>query len=171
VNRRAFVAISVLAAAAGAGVAWKSPRRRGVPDPAVDRLWAHRFERPEGGELSMASLRGRPLVINFWATWCPPCIKELPALDRFRREQPEGGWQVVALAIDGRTPVREFLAKVPVSIPVGLAGLTGTDLSRELGNAQGGLPFTVLISADARIVWRKTGETTLDELRREAARA
>lgn len=171
-RRRSILAVvGALAAATGAGAAWWAQRRAAEPNPALDRLWAQRFERPGGGELVMASLRGRPLVINFWATWCAPCIKELPALDRFHREQGPSGWQVIALAIDGPTPVREFLAKLPVSMPVGLAALDGTDLVRELGNTQGGLPFTVLVAADGHIAWRKLGETSLEELRREAARA
>lgn len=172
-RRRLVVLAGTLAAAAGAGIAWWVPPRA-APDAALARLWAQRFERPDGSELSMASLRGRPLVVNFWATWCPPCVKELPALDRFHREQAEqgaDGWHVVALAIDSPAPVREFLAKLPLSMPVGLAGLGGTDLLRELGNTQGGLPFTVLIGADGRIAWRKAGETTLEEIRRETARA
>lgn len=164
--RRRTLVVATVAATAGIGAAWWAQRG----DPELEALWAQRFQRPEGGELVMASLRGRPLLINFWATWCAPCVKELPAIDRFHRENAKLGWGVAALAIDSLTPVREFLARVPVSMPVGLAGMAGTDLVRALGNAQGGLPFTVLVGSNKRIQWRKMGETTLEELRREAAR-
>ena len=127
-------------------------------------MWALRFERPEGGELVMADLRGRPLVLNFWATWCPPCIKEMPELDRFHREFAPQGWQVVGLAIDGPTPVRDFLRRVPVGFAIGLAGLGGTDLVRRLGNAAGGLPFSVIFGRDGQVLHRKLGETSFDEL-------
>lgn len=164
-NRRTLL-LGAVAAAGGVATAWWMRRH----DARLERLWSQRFQRPDGGELVMATLRGRPLLINFWATWCAPCVKELPAIDLFHREQGAHGCGVVALAIDGPTPVREFLVKVPVSMPIGLAGLPGSDLMRELGNIQGGLPFSVLIDADGRLAWRKLGETTLEELRREAAR-
>jgi thiol-disulfide isomerase/thioredoxin len=119
----------------------------------------------------MAELRGRPLVLNFWATWCPPCIKEMPQLDRFQAAFAGRGWRVVGLAVDGPTPVREFLARQPVGFAVGLAGLDGTDLSRQLGNERGALPFTALFNADGHIIQRKLGETSFDELSRWASSA
>ena len=103
--------------------------------------------RPDGGELALGSLRGRPLVLNFWATWCPPCVEEMPMLDRFQREQQRGGWQVVGLAVDSAAPVREFLARHPVGFPIGLAGMQGVELSRALGNTRGALPFSVVFDA------------------------
>ena len=122
------------------------------------------FTDADGKPYGVADFAGKGLVINLWATWCPPCVAEMPALDRFHREFSPRGWQVVGLAIDGPTPVREFLAKTPVGFPIGLAGLTGTELVRALGNAQGGLPFTVVIDASGRIVQQKLGETSFDEL-------
>src|SRR5687768_11093755 len=143
-NRRAWLAGGVGTAAAIAGAGWAWWRGREPADTGDGGLWSMRFERPQGGALVMADLRGRPLVLNFWASWCVPCVKEMPQLDRFARDFASQGWQVVGLAIDGPTPVREFLARVPVGFAVGLAGLDGADLSRRLGNARGGLPFTVL---------------------------
>ena len=163
-SRRAVLAGAVAAAAgvAGLGAAWW--QRRASAANELDALWAMRFERPEGGELAMAALRGKPLLINFWATWCAPCLRELPAIDQFHREFQPRGWQVVGLAIDGPTPVREFLARVKVGFPIGLAGLDGTDLVIKLGNAQGGLPFSVLIDSQGRVAERKLGATSLEEL-------
>lgn len=138
--------------------------------PAAEtELWAASFERPEGGELRLADFRGQKLLINFWATWCPPCVKELPELAEFQREFKAQGWQVVGLAVDAPTPVRAFLQKLPLDFPQGLAGLTGTQLARTLGNSQGGLPFSVALGADGLIQWRKTGATSLTELREMAA--
>jgi thiol-disulfide isomerase/thioredoxin len=166
-NRRAWMLGGAGAAAAAAGVGWQVWRERGAADEA-GALWSMRFPQPDGGELVMAERRGRPLLLNFWATWCPPCVKEMPELDRFQREFAGAGWQVVGLAVDGPTPVREFLQRVPVRFAIGLAGFEGTDLSKRLGNAQGALPFTAVFDARGRIVQRKLGETNFDELSRWA---
>lgn len=161
-SRRALLTGAVAAAAivAGGGVAWWQ-RRAGID---LASLWALRLARPEGGELVLAELRGKPLLINFWATWCAPCIREMPELDRFHRDFAPRGVEVVGLAIDEMAAVREFLARVHVGFPVGLAGLDGTDLIRQLGNAEGGLPYSVLIGADGRLLKRKLGATNYGEL-------
>jgi thiol-disulfide isomerase/thioredoxin len=157
-----MVGTGLAAAAAGAGWAWW---RQPASGPALEAdFWQLRFDRPEGGELALAGLRGQALVINFWATWCPPCIKELPEFDRLQRAHAGRGLQVLGLAVDGPTPVRQFLARQPVSFAVGLAGFEGTDLSRRLGNSDGGLPFTVVIDRQGRLRHRKLGQTAFDEL-------
>jgi thiol-disulfide isomerase/thioredoxin len=107
--------------------------------------------------------------MNFWATWCPPCVKEMPLLDQFHRQHRAAGWQVVGLAVDGPTPVRQFLARVPVGFAIGLAGFDGTELSRRLGNERGALPFTVVFGKEGRVLHRKLGEVTPEELATWAA--
>jgi thiol-disulfide isomerase/thioredoxin len=133
-------------------------------DTLTASFWAQQFDTPVGPPLALSAFKGKPLLINFWATWCPPCVKELPELDRFAKEFGAQGWQALGLAIDGPTPVREFLTKVKVGLPVGLAGFGGTELAAALGNEAGGLPFSVMIDAQGRVLHRKMGATTFDEL-------
>jgi thiol-disulfide isomerase/thioredoxin len=151
----------------GAAVAW----RRSAPatDDAAAALWSMQFERPDGGKLDMSTLRGRPLLINFWATWCVPCIRELPALQRFQREHKGQGWQVVALAVDQPVPVLEFVARFKLELTVALAGIEGLEWQRAMGNSAGGLPFSLVLDAAGRVRQRKLGETTWDDLTRWAA--
>ncbi len=112
----------------------------------------------------MASMRGRPLLLNFWATWCPPCVQELPLLNAFYGEHRAKGWQVLGLAIDQPANVQKFLQRMPLDFPVVLGGLGGAELSRGLGNDKGGLPFTVMFAADGSISKRKIGQLTEKDL-------
>ncbi len=186
-KRRSWLLGTAGAAAAVAGVTWQQWRERaggsggrgakaeqGVntsagTDASTDASagsppWASRFDTPDGGTLALASFKGQPLLLNFWATWCPPCIKEMPELDRFARDHAQAGLRVVGLAIDSPTPVRKFLTAQPVGYAIGLAGFEGTELSRGLGNTTGALPFTVLFDRKGQIVQRKLGETSYVEL-------
>lgn len=158
--------VASTAAAAGAGWAWWQSLVSGSgPAPSErDRVWSMSFDQPDGGRLEMRPLLGRPLVLNFWATWCPPCIEELPDLDRFVKQWGPRGWQVVGLAVDSPSAVRSFLARQPLSFPIGLAGLDGATLSKDLGNGTGGLPFTAMFDARGRLRRQKSGQTRLAEL-------
>lgn len=139
-------------------------------DQLTDAFWQQQFDTPQGTQLALSSLKGQPIVLNFWATWCPPCVKEMPELDRFQRDFSAQGWKVVGLAVDGPTPVREFLAKVQVGFSIGLAGFDGTELAQTLGNTIGGLPFTVMIDRQGRVRRRLMGSTDLAQLSEEARR-
>ncbi len=164
--RRAMLAVAAGSAAlAGLGVAWwRQPVGPDASASALAPLWAMKVTHPDGSDFALQSLRGQPLLINFWATWCAPCVREMPEIDHFYREFSPRGWQVLGLAIDSAAPVNAFLARVKVGFPIGLAGLEGMDLLHTLGNSQGGLPFTLMVAADGRIAQRKIGETRFDEL-------
>lgn len=163
-RRWVLAAVAGGAAAAGIGLGLWRTRTGPAEDGAVERLWGQNFQTPQGTQLAMASLRGRPVLLNFWATWCPPCVEEMPLLDRFFRQQAANGWQVLGLAIDQPSAVRTFLQRTPVTFPIALAGLEGTALSKSLGNQAGGLPFTVVLDAAGAIRERRMGRVTEDDL-------
>lgn len=151
-------------AALGAGVGWRLWREgTGAPAPADD-FWSQELPTPSGALLPLRSLRGRPVMVNFWATWCPPCVKEMPELDRFAREYGRRGWQVLGVAIDQPEAVQTFLQRTPVGFPIVLAGNEGLGWVQKLGNPGGGLPFTVQFSAEGLPVRHHVGPTTMDQL-------
>ena len=163
-RRLGLATAGVAAAAAAAGVGAFLWQRRTRADVALDALWSLEFDTPDQTRLRMASLRGRPLVLNFWATWCPPCVREMPALDRFYRDHRAQGWQVLGLAADNAAAVRDFIVRTPVAFPLALAGFEGVDLSRQLGNVSGGLPFTLVFGRDSQLLHRHIGETRYEQL-------
>ena len=132
-RRWVLAGVAALAAAAGAGVAWQRFR---LEEADTSGFWGHSFPTPEGGTLALAELRG---------------------LDQGTQRLQDRA-QVLGLAVDQVEPVRRFLARAPVSFPVALAGLAGVDLTRALGNAAGGLPFSVVFDAQGALRHRKIGQ-------------
>jgi len=159
-----YAGVATAATLAGAGLAWRRWRPQPVADDAANAIWPLKFPTPAGGVLDMSALRGQPLLLNFWATWCAPCVEEMPVLDQFYRQTAANGWQVVGLALDQPEPVRQFLTRLQVSFPIGIAAQGGLELSRALGNLAGGLPFTVVLGGDATVRQRRMGRVTAAEL-------
>ncbi|MDT8989777.1 TlpA disulfide reductase family protein [Curvibacter sp. APW13] len=137
--------------------------------PELEAFWATSWADPQGNPLAVQAFRGKPLLINFWATWCPPCVEELPMLDAFFVENRAKGWQVIGLAVDRVEMVQRFLRQNPVQFPVAMAGLGGSELARALGNLSGGLPFSVVVNGAGAVAQRKLGRVSAENLREWAA--
>lgn len=163
-----YAGTAAAAALAGAGVAWWQIQPHGTgaaaADPALQAFWQQSFDTPEGKPLPMAGFAGKPLLVNFWATWCPPCVEELPLIDRFHTDNRSRNWQVLGLAVDQPSAVRTWLQRKPMGFPVVMAGLQGTELSKSLGNLAGGLPFTAVFGASGQLLHRKSGKVSEEDL-------
>jgi len=107
---------------------------------------------------------GKPLLVNVWATWCAPCLHELPELQRFAEAQGADGVQVVGVALDDAALVRDFLQRVPVRYPILIDAPGRADAGVRLGNPKGVLPYSVLIGADGRVLRRRVGPFEPGEL-------
>lgn len=148
-ERALHAATNATAAAPPAGV---TPAGIGDPMPAIA------LPGLDGDVIDLRTrYAGKRLLINVWASWCGPCIEEMPELDRFAASQGADGVQVIGLALDARDGVRDFTAKIPVRYPIVLDTPGPADASVWLGNAKGVLPYTVLVGADGRIERQKIG--------------
>lgn len=150
---------STLSAAAPPAPAGVTVARRGKP---VD---AFRLPALDGTPVTLpGAYAGRPLLVNVWASWCSPCIKEMPELQRFAVEQGASGVQVVGVALDDKAAVLAFLQRIPVSYPILLDSPGPADAGVRLGNGKGVLPYSVLISADGRLRKQRIGPFAAGEI-------
>src|SRR5258706_11163472 len=148
-------AAGLAAAAAGFPV---GPALFGRRDsPGDGGLMAVHFPDLAGKPRQLSEWRGRVLVCNFWATWCTPCREEIPMLMAARAKYASSGVEIVGIAIDNPTNVRQYSASLKISYPVLLAEADGLDIMRKLGNSSGGLPYTVVTDRQGSIVHRKLG--------------
>lgn len=108
--------------------------------------------------LKLSDHRGKLVLLNFWATWCPPCREEMPLFSRWQRELGDQGLQVIGVSMDDDAEsAKEFLAKYPVAYPVVMGDVK---LAETFGGVLG-LPLSYLIDAQGRVVARYQGETDL----------
>lgn len=157
-------AIALVAVATGALVASRllGPPNHGSAEP----FFTQTFRDLDGHAEAMTRWRGRVVVVNFWATWCAPCVEEMPLLQSVQDEYDSRGVSVVGLGIDSPSALRQFRDQHRLSLPLYAAGATGSELGRVLGNPAGALPFTVVIGRDGRIVASRLGQLKAADLRR-----
>ena len=168
-ERRRWLAggVALAAAAAGAWVAWEQTLDMSTNDEALQAFWDLQLMQPDGRQMALSSLRGKPVLVNFWATWCPPCVREMPLLNQFAQNQAARGAhavQVLGIAVDQAANVNRWIARQPLAFPVVLADAGGVSMTRTLGNISGGLPFTILFDAQGQVQQRKIGELSEQDL-------
>jgi thiol-disulfide isomerase/thioredoxin len=167
-NRRQLiiiVAISLLALLGGVLTSQWIYKTGLASDPAVKAFFANSWQTPNGKTVNTQEWQGKVLVVNFWASWCPPCVEEMPALDKLQQEFMQQNVLFVGIGIDSPSNIREFLSKTPVSYPIVIGGLEGSNLSKQMGNSQGALPYTIIINAKGKATYSKLGKISEDDIR------
>ncbi len=130
----------------------------------AEALYQTAFDDLAGAPTPLARWRGQVLVLNFWATWCPPCREEIPEFIQTQERLGARGLQIVGIAIDDAQAVAGFVAELKVNYPTLMGGFSGTDFARALGNRSGGLPFTAIVDRNGAVVAAKAGKLTGAEL-------
>jgi len=178
----AFAAVAVLFGALGAylGVRNQPQRPQGPATTAIaptggpahtasTNLYAQTLNDLAGKPESLGKWKGKALLVNFWATWCAPCVQEMPELSALADEEAGKRFNVIGIGIDSPSAMSEFAAKHNIKYPLYVGGMGGTELSRGFGNPSGGLPFTVLIGADGQVRKTYLGKLKFDELKADLA--
>lgn len=130
---------------------------------ALNKLLLQSMPDASGQTQSLAQYKGKPLVVNFWATWCGPCVEEMPELTALQQEIAPV--QILGIGVDSQENIAKFAQKYQIRYPLFVAGTGATDLLRQFGNQAGGLPFTALVGKDGNVKKVYLGRIKFDELR------
>jgi thiol-disulfide isomerase/thioredoxin len=158
-------AVGLLGAAMGVYVGNQHTTPQTPKNAAVQQLTALTLVDSQGHSQKLSQWQGKFLLVNFWATWCAPCVQEMPELSTLQQNYAQNNVQLIGLGIDSPSNITDFAKKYQISYPLFAAGMEGTELSRQFGNLAGGLPFTVLISADGKILKSYSGRLNIEQLR------
>lgn len=168
--KRAYWPVLAVALLFGMAGAWLGARHfQAAPaqPSAVDAFLGQSLPDSKGTTVALNQWKGRPLVLNFWATWCAPCVEEMPELTELQKEVQPKNIQILGIGIDSASNISAFADKYQIGYPLYVAGVDGSELSRQLGNQAGGLPFTVVIDASGKVRKTYLGRLKMDDLRRE----
>ena len=162
-----FVLIAIVFASIGAYLGLKAYAPANPANSAVASLMRTALPDVQKQSHQLSEWQGKTLLVNFWATWCPPCVAEMPELADLQTEMQDKNLQIIGIGIDSPSNIREFTEKYKISYPILIAGMNGTELAQQFGNTGGGLPFTVLISADGKVKKTYLGRLDIAKVRED----
>ena len=165
IYRKAIV-IVILSLIAGGGIYFYQSQVTGENHTGQQEdFYSHRYPDQQGKAFDFAELKGKLTVVNFWATWCAPCKKEIPDLSAISQDYAQHRVAVVGIAADELPTMQEFLQTIPASYTFVAAEFDAMTISRALGNVKGILPFTVVLDGNGNIVTQISGIVQPEVLR------
>ncbi len=173
--RRALLMAGIGGVAAAAGYFANAWRIGAVgPGPGADgdvaaAILGSTLHTLDGAPQTLAGLRGKILVINYWATWCAPCREEIPLFVRLQQEYETKGVQFVGIAVDQADRVRDFAQEFNINYPLLIGGLDAVELSRKAGNKAGVLPYTLVMDRTGKIAASLVGGISEVRMRAQLA--
>ncbi len=117
-----------------------------------------------GRQHNISEWRGKIIVINFWATWCPPCRKEIPDFVALQQQYADQGVQFIGIALEDKEPVAEYAAATQINYPILLGGDNGIALAKQLGNSVGAVPYTLIVDRQGQIIHRHPRELSKQQI-------
>lgn len=123
------------------------------------------WKNPQGESIDTSPWKNKILVINFWGSWCPPCVEEMPMLGKVSDELKTQNVLFIGIGIDSPSNIREFLLKTPVPYPIAIGGMEGGTWAKRLGSETGGLPFTAIINPSGEVIYKKLGKIEEKEIK------
>lgn len=130
----------------------------------TDTVFTTHLMSTAGNAQNLSQYQGKIIVLNFWATWCPPCREEMPELSLLHEEYQHKNLVVLGVAIDELDLVNNFLQSSPVSYPIFVATSAEMDFSSQLGNDKDVLPYTVIINTDGKVITSYFGRINKPQL-------
>ena len=165
----ALVVFAILFAGFGAYFGLKRIEPAEPAATAVGALMQTSFTDTTGNQHKISEWKGKLILLNFWATWCPPCVSEMPELVTLQNELAGKNLQIIGIGIDSTSNIQDFAKKHQISYPLLVGGMEGTSVSKQFGNDTGGLPFTVLIGADGTVRKTYMGRLDMQKVRADLA--
>lgn len=164
--RNAALALAVIGALAALGfaVGTRNPLPRSAGTLASEQLYALHLEDADGHTQALSQWKGKSLVVNFWATWCAPCVAEMPELDKVQQQYAGRNVAIIGIGVETRDRVRQFRDRLGLHMTLLAGGYDSLALARAFGDDAGVLPYTALLSADGRLTRTHSGALPAGQL-------
>jgi thiol-disulfide isomerase/thioredoxin len=164
-----YSVIAVLFTALGAYFGTLNVQANTTKGQAANELFAVSLPDLNNHPQSLAQWKGKTLLVNFWATWCTPCVQEMPELSKMQSENKNPNLQIIGIGVDSAANIQEFSAKLKISYPLYVADVAGSDLLRKFGDPAGGLPFSLLITPDGHVKKTYLGRLNIVQVKQDIA--